>query len=246
MTYEDIILEEAEDLLHFDSSVLLEASGGSGSKGSGGGKGKGNLSFFGKIQNGQFLPGSSEVKKRVKFGALRPYGFENVDITDTKKLKSVMVSIRRRRDIEASRALLVGAVEGVAFLLFGGISNAMSTIQLDPSEYGTKGQEFVTGVSDVFRVMSIISGALALFTEIANMVDAVKASKAIGQVRQNIMDAYDRVSVKIMNTKPGTDQKSVEAYHAMLSYRDALRECQLKLGSLGGFGADNYITSDGV
>ena len=244
MTYEDILLEEAEDLLHFDSSVLLEASSGRQ-----GDSGHGNkMGFFGKIKNGQYSPsGSPKVKALVRSGVLKPYGFENVDITDEKKLRDVMASIKRRRDIEGAKALVVSVIEGAAALLFGGLStvtaNAAAKMSNDIQTYGTGFQSFTYGASNVFKIIGIISGALAIFTEVANAVDAVKATKAIGQVRQNIMDAYDKVTVKIMNTKPGTDQKSTEEYHAMLRYRDMLRDCQLKLGNFGGVGADTYVAS---
>ena len=244
MTYEDTLLEEAEDLLHFDSSVLLEASSGGRGRGNGGNNQKNTLGFFDKIKNGQYLPGSEKVKGMVKVGALKPYGFEGVDITDTKKLKQVMASIKRRRDIESARALLVGTIEAGAGLLFGGISHVSSVVASDPETYGTGIQGFASGSADVFKVMAIVSGVLALFTEVMNAIDAVKANKAVAQVRQNIMDAYDRLSTKIMNTKPGMSQKSAEEYHAMLSYRDMLRDCQLKLGNFGGSGANTYVSAN--
>lgn len=256
MIYENILLEEAEDMLHCDSSILLEASsGGKGGKGGGqGGNGQGQsnkpikLGLFGKIKNGQYLPGTNKVKSMVKVGALKPYGFENVDITDTKKLKGVVASIKRRRDIEAARALVVGAIEAGAAILFANIgsatANAAADMAKDPQKYGTALQDFTVGTSNVFNVMSAVSTALVVFTEVANMVDIVKANKAVGQVRQNIMDAYDNVTTKIMNMKPGVgNQKETEAYHALLNYRDMLRECQLKMGNIGGVGADVYVAS---
>ena len=242
MIYENILLEEAEDMLHCDSSILLEASSsGSSSK-------KSDLKFFEKVKYGQFLPGTKEVKDRVNVRSLKPYGFENVNITDTKKLQGVMASIKRRRDIEAARALVVGVIEATSAFLFANIGTATAKaaegMAKNPQKYGTALQDFTVGTANVFKVMSAVSMALLVFTEVANMVDAVKATKAIGQVRQNIMDAYDNVTTKIMNMKPGVgNQKETEEYHALLNYRDMLRDCQLKLGNIGGVGAGVYVAS---
>lgn len=252
MIYENILLEEAEDMLHCDSSILLEASGGKGGKG-GHGNGQNNkpqkeLGFFDKIKNGQYLPGSEKVKTMVKVGALKPYGFENVDITNTAKLKGVMASIKRRRDIEGARALVVGCIEATAAVLFGGLSvatqNAADTMAQNAGAYGTNMIDAAAGASNVFKIMSVISAALTVFTEVANMVDYVKANKAVAKVRQNVMDAYDQVSTKLMNTKTNpANQKSSQEYHAMLSYRDLLRECQLQLSNFGGAGANSYTAA---
>lgn len=253
MIYEDILLEEAENMLQCDSSILLEANSGrnggrQGNRNNGNNNRNNNindLGFFEKIKNGQYLPGSRKVKTMVSHGALKPYGFENVDITDMKKLKAVMASIKRRRDIEGARALVVGSIEAAASILFGGLSvatnNVSSQMMQNADAYGTNAINAMGNASNVFKILSVVSAALAIFTEVVNMVDAVKANKAVGQVRQNIMDAYDAISNKIMMTKPNPgNQKATEEYHAMLSYRDMLRDCQLKLGNFGGSGADAY------
>lgn len=251
MTYNDIVLEEADELLLYGSSVLEASGGGHGNGGSGGGSGGQNggrsrIGFMDKLKAGNYIPfsGNPKVKDMVSRGVLKPYGFDTMDITDTKKLKQVMASIKRRRDIEAARATIVVSIEATMALLTGAIGHGLGNMSKDPEnveKFGTYMSSFSSGASNVFKAISIVSTAVALFTEVANMVDAVKATKEIAMVRNNIMDAYDNISAKITHSKPANgDLKEIENYNNMLKFRDMLRDCQLQLGTIGGTNADAY------
>lgn len=240
MNYLDMILEDAD--------ALLESSNNKNNQNNQNNKNKPpKQKFWEQFRNGTsgiYGPVFSKTAVDLtKSNVLKPYGFKEIDITNKRQLTVVLASIKRRRDIQAAKALYVGVVGSGVSIISEMLSRGANMISDNPNVAGpdTITSNIFGGAGTILHIISATAIAFTAFMEIANAIDVVKATKEIKETRNNIMDAYDRVSYMINNGKAaGADPKAYDSYKELLSFRDSLRNAQMTLTNFGGLGAGQY------